>query len=262
MMIEGPAGTGKTFLYNLLATYLRTEGKYYINLSGTGIASSLLYQGQTCHSLFEIPLSINDPGYDVKMEKVRRLPDTERMRIKNAEVCFIDEVSMLSAKQLDYIDKVLRLHGGRHKPFGGKFIVMGRDFRQCLPIIKDATTAQLEASTILKTKIFTHGNQVKRQYLTDNMRAGENEIDFARFLLQIGNGQKINETESFSLDGRMNSNRLVTIPNEMIFEGDLEGFIVEIFGLTKEDISNYFNRAILAPTNSSVMDINILVLQK
>uniref|UniRef100_A0A0N5BF22 ATP-dependent DNA helicase n=1 Tax=Strongyloides papillosus TaxID=174720 RepID=A0A0N5BF22_STREA len=104
MMIEGPAGTGKTFVYQMFATYLRTEGKLYINIATTGIAASLFKNGQTAHSLFKIPLNINDPDFEVKRENIRRLPDCERHRLKRSEVIFIDEVSMLSLKQLTYID--------------------------------------------------------------------------------------------------------------------------------------------------------------
>uniref|UniRef100_A0A0K0EYQ8 ATP-dependent DNA helicase n=1 Tax=Strongyloides venezuelensis TaxID=75913 RepID=A0A0K0EYQ8_STRVS len=97
---------------------------------------------------------------------------------------------MLSLKQLTYIDQVIRLHFDKNKPFGGKMFVLGGDFRQCLPIIKDSTTEELKASTIINSYLFTHGNQIKRSYLNENMRTENNQQEFARFLLQIGNGTK------------------------------------------------------------------------
>uniref|UniRef100_A0A0K0FT28 ATP-dependent DNA helicase n=1 Tax=Strongyloides venezuelensis TaxID=75913 RepID=A0A0K0FT28_STRVS len=226
IMIEGPAGTGKTYLYNMLSTCLRTEGKKYINLATTGIAASLLYQGQTVHSLFKMPLNINEPEFVIEPRtKKRRLPDLERLRIEHCDAIFIGEVSMLSMKQLSYIDNVLRLHFFGHKPFRGKLIVMGGDFRQCLLIIKNQTTGQTEESTILNSKYFTHDHQVKRIYLNENMRTENNEKSFAEFLLQVGNGVRYRPDVNYELDCRMNNNRLVTIPNEMIFGGELDSLI-------------------------------------
>uniref|UniRef100_A0A0K0FRB3 ATP-dependent DNA helicase n=1 Tax=Strongyloides venezuelensis TaxID=75913 RepID=A0A0K0FRB3_STRVS len=249
IMIEGPAGTGKTYLYNMLSTYLRTEGKKYINLATTGIAASLLYQGQTVHSLFKMPLNINEPEFVIEPRTIRKLSDLERLRIKHCDAIFIDEVN-----------NVLRLHFFGHKPFGGKLIVMGGDFRQCLPIIKNQTTGQTEGSTILNSKYFTHDHQVKRIYLNENMRTGDNEKSFAEFLLQIGNGVRYRPDVNYELDGRMNDNRLVTIPNEMIFGGELDSFIENIFGATKKDIKNNKMAAILASTNATVKNMNEQIL--
>uniref|UniRef100_A0A0N5BCR2 ATP-dependent DNA helicase n=1 Tax=Strongyloides papillosus TaxID=174720 RepID=A0A0N5BCR2_STREA len=262
IIVEGPAGTGKTYLYNMLSTYLRTESKKYINFATTGIAASLLHQGQTVHSLFKMLLNINEPEFVIEPRRIRGLPEPERLRIKHSDVIFIDEVSMLSVKQLAYVDSVLRLHFFRHKPFGGKLIIFGGDFRQCLPIIKNQTTAEIVGSTILSSKYFTHGHQVKRIYLTENMRALENERNFAEFLLQVGNGVRYDPNINYTLDGRMDDNRLVTIPENMIFEGTLDDFVEGIFGKTKEELNTNRMSAILAPTNATVSSINEQILLK
>uniref|UniRef100_A0A0N5BJX0 ATP-dependent DNA helicase n=1 Tax=Strongyloides papillosus TaxID=174720 RepID=A0A0N5BJX0_STREA len=186
IMIEGPAATGKTYLYNMLSTYLRTE------------------------------------DFVIEPRTIRRLPELERLRIKHCDAIFIDEVSMLSMKQLSYIDNVLRLHFFRHKSFGGKLIVMGGDFRQCLPIIKNQTTGQMQGSTILNSNYFTHDHQVKRIYLNENMRATDNERNFAKFLLQVGNGVRY----------------------------------------TQQDMQNNEMTAILAPTNATTKNMNEQMLLK
>uniref|UniRef100_A0A0K0FER2 ATP-dependent DNA helicase n=1 Tax=Strongyloides venezuelensis TaxID=75913 RepID=A0A0K0FER2_STRVS len=84
------------------------------------------------------------------------------------------------------------------------------------------------------------------------MKTGNNEKSFAEFLLQVGNGVRYRPDVNYELDGRMNDNRLVTIPNEMIFGSELDLFIENIFGATKKDIKNNKIAAILAPTNATV----------
>uniref|UniRef100_A0A0K0E4L3 ATP-dependent DNA helicase n=1 Tax=Strongyloides stercoralis TaxID=6248 RepID=A0A0K0E4L3_STRER len=56
--------------------------------------------------------------------------------------------------------------------------------------MEEETTGQLIASTTLSSNYFTHGNQVKRIYLKENVRTKSDEKEFAQFLLQIGNGEK------------------------------------------------------------------------
>uniref|UniRef100_A0AAF5DJB3 ATP-dependent DNA helicase n=2 Tax=Strongyloides stercoralis TaxID=6248 RepID=A0AAF5DJB3_STRER len=191
MMIEGPAGTGKTYVYQMISIYLKIEGKTYINLASTGIAASLLPEGQTIHSFIKMPLNVNKKEFVVDKTTIRRMNSSDQFRLRNSSVIFIDEISMLSSKQLRYIDLAFRYNlKNFNDPFGDKLIVLGGDFRQCLPIIEEETTGQLIAATILSSYYFTHGNQVKRIYLKENMRTKSGEKEFAQFLLQVGNGEK------------------------------------------------------------------------
>lgn len=56
--VEGPGGTGKTFLYNTILAKFRSEGKIAIAVATSGIAANLLVGGQTAHSIFRIPIKI------------------------------------------------------------------------------------------------------------------------------------------------------------------------------------------------------------
>ena len=58
--IQGPAGTGKTFLYKCLCSYYRGQGKIVLCVASSGIAALLLPGGRTAHSRFAIPLDINE----------------------------------------------------------------------------------------------------------------------------------------------------------------------------------------------------------
>ena len=58
--LQGPAGTGKTFLYTCLCNYYRARGKIVICIASSGIATLLLPGGRTSHSRFRIPLELHE----------------------------------------------------------------------------------------------------------------------------------------------------------------------------------------------------------
>ena len=47
--IDGPGGTGKTFVENLILARVRSAGKIALAVASSGIASILLDGGQTAH---------------------------------------------------------------------------------------------------------------------------------------------------------------------------------------------------------------------
>ena len=58
--IQGPAGTGKTFLYRLLCHYFRGAGNIVLCVASSGIAALLLPGGTTAHSRFKIPIKLDE----------------------------------------------------------------------------------------------------------------------------------------------------------------------------------------------------------
>jgi DNA replication protein DnaC len=66
--LDGPAGSGKTYLYNALIRYLKLKGKKVLAQATTGIASDLLLGGATMHSRFKIPLQL-DTNSSIKMSE-------------------------------------------------------------------------------------------------------------------------------------------------------------------------------------------------
>ena len=58
--LQGPAGTGKTFVYNTICNYYKRENKIVLCVASSGIDALLLPNGQTSHSLFKIPLSVDE----------------------------------------------------------------------------------------------------------------------------------------------------------------------------------------------------------
>ncbi|XP_052114397.1 uncharacterized protein LOC127745578 [Arachis duranensis] len=58
--VYGFGGTRKTFLSRLLSFCLRSEWRIILNVASSGIASLLLPNGRTAHSLFCIPIELNE----------------------------------------------------------------------------------------------------------------------------------------------------------------------------------------------------------
>jgi hypothetical protein len=58
--IDGPGGTGKTFLYNTLLSTVRSSGEIAVAVASSGIATLLIMGGKTAHSQFKIPLKLNE----------------------------------------------------------------------------------------------------------------------------------------------------------------------------------------------------------
>src|SRR5436190_3196570 len=56
--IDGPGGTGKTFVENLLLNWTRGNRRIALAVASSGIASILLHNGRTSHSRFRIPIDI------------------------------------------------------------------------------------------------------------------------------------------------------------------------------------------------------------
>jgi chromosomal replication initiation ATPase DnaA len=59
--IDGPGGTGKTFLYRTVMANLRSRGQIVLATASSGIAATLLPGGRTAHSRFKLPFDAT-PG--------------------------------------------------------------------------------------------------------------------------------------------------------------------------------------------------------
>ncbi|EJT96470.1 hypothetical protein DACRYDRAFT_60403, partial [Dacryopinax primogenitus] len=58
--LQGPGGTGKTFVYKALCAELCSQGKIVLCVASSGIAALLLPGGHMAHSTFKIPIPVHD----------------------------------------------------------------------------------------------------------------------------------------------------------------------------------------------------------
>jgi hypothetical protein len=67
--LNGPGGSGKTFVYNILLASIRWDGHIAIGVASFGIATLLLEGGRTSHSVFKIPITLGrDSMCSIPME--------------------------------------------------------------------------------------------------------------------------------------------------------------------------------------------------
>lgn len=136
VFMTGKAGTGKsTFLRHIV----ENTKKKTVVLAPTGIAA-VNAGGVTLHSFFHLPfkpLLPDDPELQVRNLRQRLKHTAEQQRlIRELELIVIDEVSMVRADIIDFIDKVLRLYSGRlREPFGGKQLLLVGDVFQLEPVV-------------------------------------------------------------------------------------------------------------------------------
>jgi hypothetical protein len=87
--LNGPAGTGKTFVYGALCSRLRGQGKIVLCVASSGIAALLLVGGRTAHSTFKIPLEIHN-------ESICSFPKNSMLAdlLRETDLIIWDEVPM------------------------------------------------------------------------------------------------------------------------------------------------------------------------
>ena len=137
VFLTGKAGTGKsTFL-----RYIRENTKKKtVVLAPTGIAA-VNVGGQTLHSFFKIPfkpLLPDDPDIAnvSRLRKMLRYTKEKVKLISNLELIIIDEISMVRADIIDFVDRVLRVYSGNmREPFGGKQLLLVGDIFQLEPVV-------------------------------------------------------------------------------------------------------------------------------
>ncbi|XP_076954787.1 ATP-dependent DNA helicase pfh1-like [Bidens hawaiensis] len=257
--VYGYGGTGKTFLWKTLSASIRSKHKIVLNVASSGIASLLLEGGRTAHSRFLIPINlIEDSTCSIK-----RNPDICNL-IKKTDLIISDEAPMIHKHAFEALDRTLKdiiKDGNRNNcqhPFGGKVIVFCGDFRKILPLVQNGSRSDIVNASLSSSHIWT---QCKVLRLTKNMRLTvgcqssnlEDTIRFAEWLLELGEGK---------LGGDNDGNAIIEIPDDLLIRdsndslSDLIDFVYPALLKRCNDISYFQERAILAPLNEVVKEIN------
>ncbi|QRV95937.1 ATP-dependent DNA helicase PIF1 [Ceratobasidium sp. AG-Ba] len=186
--LDGPAGTGKTFLYKTLCYTLRGQGKIVLCVASSGLAALLLPGGKTAHSLFKIPLDIHEDS-TCNISKNSQLSQL----LLQTDLIIWDEVPMQHRYCAEAFDRTCR-DVGHHsdRPFGGITVVFGGDFRQTLPVIPKGQPEQIIAACLKRSPLWPRMQKLR---LSTNMRLqGDPEMAaFAAWLLHLGEGRDIQE---------------------------------------------------------------------
>ncbi|KAL6501376.1 hypothetical protein OROGR_026509 [Orobanche gracilis] len=257
--VYGYGDTGKTFLWKTLSSAIRAKGEIVLNVASSGIAALLLTGGRTAHSRFRIPLNLNEDGLCF-------IPpgSDSAMLLKKTSLIIWDEAPMTHKHAFEALDRTLRdisrcdMAVNSQLPFGGKVVVFGGDFRQILPVVTYGSRQHIVNASLSSSYLWHHCTILK---LTKNMRLSvgcdpstiEETTRFAKWLLDIGEGH----VGDSSL-----GDAVIDIPNDLLISqsndpiGSLIDFVYPSLLQHHRDINYFQERAILAPKNEVVHDIN------
>jgi len=116
--IDGPSGTGKTFLENLLLARARSMGLIALAVASSGIASILLDGGRTAHSRFRIPLNVDETT-------VCDIPAQSQLAelIRRTSVLIWDEAPSQNRLCFQAVDRTMRDIRKNDTWFGGIIVI-------------------------------------------------------------------------------------------------------------------------------------------
>ena len=138
--ISGDAGTGKSFLFNIIINaakhILRESGDSLeqprvLNLAPSGVAATII-DGKTIESALPI-MNRNRSG--VIVQGAASKADLN-FKYANLQLILIDEISMVGSNKNQSIHELLTSLGylDRHKPYGGLSVILTGDLKQLEPV--------------------------------------------------------------------------------------------------------------------------------
>lgn len=247
--LNGPGGTGKTYVYNAICHRLRSEGKIVLCVASSGIAALLLPGGRTAHSTFRIPIDMLDVNSLCNISK----NDKRAGLLRAVNLIIWDEAPMQSRFTHEALDRTLRdICDSEETAFGGKTIVFGGDFQQILPVLPKASREDVINASLPQSYLW---NSIQVLSLQTNMRLAQSasdEQDFADWLLDVGHGRGIDADGTISFDQRMR----VSDSNALI------DYVYPNIDKILPPPQYFLDRVILAPKNADVDDLNAAILNR
>ena len=241
--IDGPGGTGKTYLYNAILRAAAEKGLKGVSVASSGIAALLLKEGRTAHSMFKIPLGLDtDSVCSIDLESKH----ADRLR----EIDFVvwDEAPMTHRHAFEAVNRLFQDIHGNKKPFGGITFIFGGDFRQILPVVVKGSRAQTVGASLKASKLWDSVCQCK---LTVNMRILSSEDPkeswLANWQLRVGDGLEASDEED-----------RIVIPKGMFKSLDEFSKDVE----STDGSTDFVSNVILCSTNKVVRSINQRMLRR
>lgn len=160
--INGPGGTGKTFLYRTICNKICGDGGIALCVTSSGIAALLLPGGQMSHSMFKILIDIHE---DTMCAITKNSDHRELMQAAN--IIIWDEISAQHHFAAEAVNRTLcDIHDDDH-PFGGLTVIFGGDFQQTLPVIPQGLKAEIMGATLVNSMLW---RDMEIHYLQQNMQ--------------------------------------------------------------------------------------------
>ncbi|GJW10927.1 ATP-dependent DNA helicase PIF1 [Tanacetum coccineum] len=243
--VYGYGGTGKTFLWKILAAGIRRKGDIVLNVASSGIASLLMLGDRTTHSRFHITINIDETS------TCSICPQSDLgALLKMCKLIIWEEAPMTNKLCFEALDRTLR--------------DVLRRTRQVLPVIPKGSRQDIVNAYLKQSYLWDHCKVLK---LTTNMRltvgASPEDVceirDFAEWILKVEDGE-LGEAN----DGEVS----IDVPEELLIDA-VDDPVTSIIDFTYPNLLDNINdpsyfqeKAILAPTNEVVDTINDHLLNK
>ncbi|CAB0007903.1 unnamed protein product, partial [Nesidiocoris tenuis] len=245
--LDGPGGTGKTLVLNVIMARLRGEGLIVLPCAFTGIAAMNYPGGMTAHSLFKFPFEIDENSVcNISIQSERA------DLIRHTTVIVWDEFSTVSRLMLKALDRALKDITQCELPFGGKIIVFAGDFRQIPPIVPSNTPVDVVNASVKSSPFWAELNVFT---LSTAQRTAGDEL-FSRFLLAVGEGRV--EPVRVADETLIPLRNIQTVSNL----NDLIDFVYPPNDDSIENPDLSRSRTVLSGTNAAIDDINRTVLDR
>ncbi|XP_019231863.1 PREDICTED: uncharacterized protein LOC109212652 [Nicotiana attenuata] len=250
LFIDGPGGTGKTFLYHALLATVRSKGYIALATATSGVAASILPGGRTAHSRFKIPIDL-DENFSCNINKQSSTVGL----IRDAKLIVWDEVYMAKKRMLDVIDLLLKDLMDTNILFGGKLLFLEVTLDKIFQLLETVKKEDFISESLLYSTIW---DELEKLQLSEKMRA-KTDPTFCDYLMRIGNGQE-----------RVNTNNKIELPDSMIIpftteEESLDHLFAVTFSNVHTCSSNPFfadSRVVLTMKNDFVNEINDILIAK
>ncbi|CAI0383895.1 unnamed protein product [Linum tenue] len=209
--------------------------------ASSGIAATLLPNAVTAHSRFKIPLEV-DQNSTCSVHKGTQLAHS----LAEADLIIWDEAPRKG-----------------YKPFGGKTVLLGGDFRQTLHVVPNAGREESVDSSLTRSYLWKYCAVL---HLSRNMRITSSPINqqptfacmtFADWTLSVGNGQI--PATSFSVNQPAD---WISIPSCFLLDPSSQPTATICDEIYSDFSANYhhaaylIDKAIVTPTNKNVTKIN------
>jgi hypothetical protein len=247
--LQGPGGTGKTFLYKTICHYFRGQGRTVLCVASTGIAALLLPNGRTSHSQFKIPIELHESSVSsvAKQSALARI-------LRFTDLIIWDEVPMQHKYCFEVVHRLLvDLRSVTDDVlFGGVPVILGGDFAQILPVVQHGQRADIVTACLQRSFIWP---RLKRLSLRTNMRVreGQNGQDFVRWISEL------------PYDPALNG--MVSIPDYINQPASIMDLINHVYPpdlllRAATDPLTFSGRCLLTTLNTTVAELNALMVRR
>jgi hypothetical protein len=171
--IQASGGCGKSFWANGVGAALRVAGYTPVVVAASGLAATVLDGGRTAHSVFGIPLEVDENSWC-------QCDQSARTAIMLSDIIFWDECSMLHVNAANCVNRSLQDWTKSPSLFGGKVMVFMGDFQQLLPVVRGGSG---DSATIMEADWWS---QVHVLRFSRNFRS--DDAEYCDMLHQVGSG--------------------------------------------------------------------------